>query len=366
MQTWRLMVGDVREQLALLPEASVQCVVTSPPYWGLRDYGVEGQIGMEERHTDYVSALVDVFDQVRRVLRNDGILWLNLGDCYANDGKWGGETVGKQSYLPANDRKRVGREKRVTGLKSKDLVGIPWTVAFALRDAGWWLRRDIVWNKPNPMPESVNDRPSSAHEYIFLLTKSPTYYYDAGAVKEPFAESTLREIDQDYEGLGIKDYKSAGVQNPSDVKRRIIEGARRKNEQSGDRRRVGVNDWDKRKMLREGTSQPTHSIAKQDGRHDKFYDPAGRNCRSVWTITTQPYPDAHFATFPEAIPERCIRAGSRIGDTVMDPFAGSGTTGEVALRLGRSFIGIELNPEYAELARKRIGGAAPLFAEAVS
>ncbi len=351
--TWSILVGDVREQLALLPEASVQCCVTSPPYWGLRDYGHNGQIGLEERHTDYVSALVAVFDQVGRVLRADGTLWLNLGDCYANDGKWGGETGGKQSYLGDNDRKRVGREKRITGLKPKDLVGIPWAVAFALRDAGWWLRRDIIWSKPNAMPESVTDRPSVGHEYIFLLTKSERYFYDAAAIAEPASEAMQQQIEQGYDGLGLKDYEGAGVQNPSTVKARIIANARRKSEAVGTngRNEQAVNsERDRRDQIGSFNNNP------------RLRGTLTRNARSVWTINTQPYPDAHFATFPEAIPERCIKAGSSIGDTVLDPFMGSGTTGQVALQLGRSFIGIELNPAYAEMARRRIGGACPLFA----
>lgn len=346
LQTWRLLVGDVREQLALLPEASVQCVVTSPPYWGLRDYGVEGQIGMEERHTDYVSALVDVFDHVRRVLRNDGVLWLNLGDCYANDGKCGGETGGKQSYLPDSDRKRVGREKRITMLKTKDLVGIPWMVAFALRDSGWWLRMDNIWSKPNPMPESVTDRTTRSHEYVFHLTKSASYYYDAEAIKNPPAPSTIKEIKQGYDGTSQKLFAGTGAQDASAVKSRIVKRLRDKQRGHG-RRHNGFNDrWN------DMTGAEQRAL--------------GSNARSVWTFAAANYPDAHFATFPESLPERCINAGSRVGDVVLDPFTGSGTTGEVALRLGRSFIGIELNPEYAELARKRIGGAAPLFAEAVS
>jgi DNA modification methylase len=352
MQTWRVMVGDVREQLRLLPDASVQCVVTSPPYWGLRDYGVSGQIGLEHTPYEYVEALVDVFTHLWRVLAPDGVLWLNLGDSYANDEKWGGSSSGKHVQALHGDT-GIGRGRRDTGLKPKDLVGVPWRVAFALQAAGWWLRSDVIWSKPNPMPESVTDRPTKSHEYIFMLTKSERYFYDAEAIAEPASSAMLQQMDQGYDGLGIKDYESAGVQNPSSVKARIIANARRKSDS------LGVNGRN---------VQATNSEASRRDEIGAFNNnPAlrgavTRNARSVWTITTQAYPDAHFATFPEAIPERCIKAGSRVGDLVLDPFCGSGTTGQVALRLGRCFVGVELNPQYAELARKRIGGAAPLFA----
>lgn len=376
LQTWRLLVGDVREQLATLPDASVQCVCTSPPYWGLRDYGAEAQLGLERTPEEYVEAMVGVFGDVWRVLKDDGVLWLNLGDCYATGAgavgqhpgggeqgaRWKGATARRDNGRPfingrgepqsVPTKNTVGpmtqpNRMPIEGLKPKDLVGIPWRVAFALQADGWYLRSDIIWAKPNPMPESVTDRPTKAHEYIFLLTKAERYYYSAEAIAEPASAAMVHQMEQGYDGLGLKDYEGAGVQNPSSVKARIIANARRK------------------LLHMEGTP-------RNDGERWRECDGGvaprgvGRNCRTVWTITTQPYPDAHFATFPEAIPQRCIKAGSRLGDTVLDPFCGSGTTGQVALRLGRSFIGIELNPAYAELARTRIGGAAPLFAEAVS
>jgi DNA modification methylase len=362
MRTARILVGDVRTRLRELPEASVQCVVTSPPYWGLRDYGHAEQIGMELTPKAYVAALVETFTEIRRVLKPDGTTWLNLGDCYANDGKWGGETGGKQAYLGDADRKSVGREKRLTGLKPKDLVGIPWTVAFALRDAGWYLRCDVVWHKPNGLPESVVDRPAKNHEFVFLLTRSARYFYDHEAVKEPYAESTLRELTRRYDGTARKDYAAAGVQNPSEVKRRIVESAQ-KNQAVRDRRRAGVNDWDNpnRKGVQATGPMPLHSLGKQNGRHEPVFDPGGRNRRSVWSIHTQPFPDAHFAVMPEGVAEPCILAGSRIDDVVLDPFCGSGTTGVVACRHNRHFIGIELNPAYAALAEKRIRGDAALL-----
>lgn len=357
--TWKVLVGDVREQLALLPDASVQCVVTSPPYWGLRDYGHAGQIGLEPTPDAFVQSLVEVFQCVWRVLKDDGVCWLNLGDSYAGSGPSGAsyqsETTKRRADMQSDGAFRISKtlkdrgltyaEKKPippAGLKSKDLVGIPWRVAFALQADGWYLRSDIIWSKPNPMPESVQDRPTKSHEYIFLLTKNERYFYDAVAIRQPYAPSTLTQFDQPYEGEGTKDYAGAGVKNPSDIKRRITDKQR-----GHSRRHAGFNDrWD--------------AMPKDEQQL------AGANCRSVWNIATRPYPDAHFATFPEAIPERCIKAGSRLGDTVLDTFTGSGTTGRVAIQLGRSFVGIELNPEYAALARTRIGNAAPLFAEAVS
>jgi DNA modification methylase len=347
--TWRVMVGDVRARLAELPAGSVQCCVTSPPYWGLRDYGVAGQLGLEPTPDAYVAAMVDVFAGVWRVLKDDGVLWLNLGDSYAmstkgSSGK-GDKQVSNVGTLISDRRWRIA-----DGLKAKDLVGIPWRVAFALQAAGWYLRSDVIWSKPNPMPESVTDRPTKAHEYIFLLTKSERYFYDAEAISEPASVSMLSQMEQGYDWLGIKDYEAAGVQNPSSVKARIIEGARRRAE-----------------VKRGKCYQNTGNIGMDDRwSKERRAEMTTRNCRSVWSITTQPYPEAHFATFPEAIPERCIKAGSRIGDTVLDPFTGSGTTGQVAIQCGRSFIGIELNPAYAELARTRIGGAAPLFSTEVA
>ena len=318
--SWRLVTGDCLDELPMLPAQSVQCCVTSPPYWGLRDYAHEDQLGQERTPSAYVERLVEVFRHVRRVLRDDGTLWLNLGDTYASTtkGRCGG----------------ADKQKRVTpDVPNKNLVGIPWRVVFALQADGWVLRSDVIWAKPNPMPESVTDRPTWAHEYVFLLTKQPRYSYDAAAIREPLAESTCQQFKQPYTGQATKDYAAAGAQDPSELKARIVDKQR-----GHGRRHAGFNDrWD---AMSKTEQQAT-----------------GANKRSVWTIATQPFPDAHFATYPPKLVEPCILAGSRRGDTVLDPFAGSGTTGAVACGLGRQFIGIELNPEYVQLARARIAEA---------
>lgn len=373
MADFQIITGDALTVLRTLPENSVDCCITSPPYWGLRDYGHAGQLGLEPSPAAFVEAMREVFQEVFRVLTPTGTLWLNLGDCYA--GSRGGGAPSSSSTLAGNghvgggpklrgmtsSRRRDDEpcprsDIRVEGLKPKDLVGIPWRVAFALQESGWYLRSDIIWNKPNPMPESTKDRPTKAHEYLFLLTKSPRYFYDAAAIAEPLAESTLREIAEGYNGQATKDYEGAGVQNPSAVKARIIAG------------KVPAG-WD--------TSKGNHRELL--GRYDKTHTPrpsdtkggnqgtgsmpiAGgllRNRRTVWTIPTQPFKGAHFATFPEALVEPCILAGCPEGGLVLDPFTGSGTTGAVALRHFRRFIGIELNPAYAEMATRRIAAAVP-------
>lgn len=314
--TAKVHVGDALAVLRTLPDESVNCCVTSPPYWRLRNYGVDGQLGLEETPQQFVDSLVAVFAEVRRTLRHDGSLWLNLGDCYAS-GKGGDpysgltsrwNSIWKGSKQSLTDGQFPSLSRRVAGLKQKDLVGIPWRTAFALQADGWWLRSDCIWHKPNPMPESVKDRPTKAHEYVFLLTKSARYHYDADAVKQP---STGRISGNVSPHSGADDEKM--------------------------RTRVGLNAFS-------GTG------------------PA--NLRTVWSIPTQPCREAHFATFPEALAERCIIAGCPDDGTVLDPFTGSGTTGVVAVRHGRSFVGAELNPEYAAIARRRITAEAPLFVRA--
>lgn len=327
--------GDCREVLPTLTAESVNCVVTSPPYFGLRDYGCAGQIGLEASPDEFVDELVAVFRETRRVLRSDGTLWLVIGDSYANDGKWGGHTGGK--HVKALHCSPIGRNKRYTGLKPKDLIGIPWMVAFALRSDGWWLRSDNIWSKPNPMPESVTDRCTKSHEYLFMLSKSASYYYDADAIKEPAI----------YSGLANQD--DSGFKNPESFNGKHKTGFRsstpRADKQRGhSRRHAGFNArWDSMERTEQcgGT----------------------RNKRSVWEVAPHPYPDAHFATFPPALIEPCILAGCPPGGTVLDPFGGAGTTGMVADRLGRNAILIELNPEYAAMAERRIKSDAGIFAE---
>jgi len=358
-----IICGDALTELRKLPDESANMCVTSPPYWGLRDYGTEpriwagntdcehewgdviqrthegggnsgvpkewqrpsraahtggnsgstclkcgawcGSLGLEPTPELYVQHLVEVFREVRRVLKSDGTLWLNLGDTYSAQ-RWTGSGKGQPMNKMRDGHRDINPEK-ATGLPDKNLVGIPWRVAFALQADGWWLRQDIIWAKPNPMPESVTDRCTKAHEYIFMLTKSARYWYDAEAVKEPVCEVSLKRAEYGW--------------------------------------------------------NPTKLNVALDGAHNEKFDVMGdrwvkenRNLRSVWTITTKSFPEAHFATFPPEIPELCIKAGCPKGGTVLDPFFGAGTTGMVAMRLGREFIGVELNPDYCEMARKRIHG----------
>ena len=306
----RIEFGDCRTTMRQWAAAGIkaQTCVTSPPYYGLRDYGHEGQIGLEETPDEYIKAMVEVFRCVWDVLEDDGTLWLNIGDSYARQG-------GRESDQP---RHWDGREKtsgsmhntrmaQDIGLKPKDLIGIPWMLAFALRADGWYLRQDIIWHKPNPMPESVQDRCTKAHEYIFLMSKSQKYHYDAEAMKEEATSGATG---------------AAASFKRTDSKRELaIPGQ-------------GV-----------GTHRPD--------RDDESYNET-RNKRSVWTVTTKPYAGAHFAVFPTELIEPCILAGAPVGGIVLDPFMGSGTTAQVAQDLGRQYLGCELNPEYEALQNKRL------------
>ena len=295
-----ILQGNVLERVMDIPKKSVQCVVTSPPYWGLRNYGEEDQLGLESTPEEYTDNMVKVFRGVRDAMKDDGTLWLNIGDSYASSGQFGKpdeQAIGTKGLA-------FGRAPTPKGLKVKDLVGIPWKLAFALQKDGWYLRQDIIWAKGNPMPESVKDRCTKSHEYIFLLTKSPRYYYDYKAIAEKsiYFETDKRAL------KGRVPHKSG--KSASEDNQYAIDG-------------VGFSE---------------------DGLKNK---------RSVWNINTKPSNVAHFAVFPEKIPELCIKAGSKIGDTVLDPFFGSGTTGWVAQRLQRRWIGIELNPEYVNIAKQR-------------
>jgi DNA modification methylase len=329
----RVAIGDCRALLRDLPDGVFQTCVTSPPYFGLRDYGMAAQIGLEKTPDAYVAELVAVFAEVRRVLREDGTLWLNLGDSYANDAKWGGSSGGLHaSDLHGNTG--IGRGKKSTGLKSKDLIGIPWRVAFALQADGWYLREDIIWHKPNPMPESVTDRCTRAHEYLFHFAKSPRYYHDADAIREPLAQSSVARLAQPALAVQAGSQRQPGRGGRPTV-------AWKPRSSGNIERKIAGEAENGRTNTHLGSSVPWTD------------DGSGRNRRSVWTVTTKPYRGAHFAVMPEALVEPCILAGSRPEDVVLDPFLGSGTVARVAQRLGRLWFGCELNPAYAALIAER-------------
>jgi DNA modification methylase len=336
--TCKIVVGDCLASLRAMADQSVNTCVTSPPYFGLRDYGHAGQIGLEQTPDEFVAKLVEVFREVRRVLRDDGTLWLNLGDSYAAQrsgtampaetlaGGQSGQSVDGRGHRGRGDadatrvdggtRRAAGsgpahRNASAIGLKHKDLIGIPWRVAFALQADGWTLRQDIIWHKPNPMPESVKDRCTKAHEYIFLLSKGPRYYFDSEAMKEP--------------AVGLTKGVAASFKRQNS----------------------------KRGVVQYGQSSATH----RDDRPDVSYGGDLRNRRSVWTVATKPFKGAHFATFPPDLIEPCVLAGCPEGGTVLDPFGGAGTTGLVAARNSRNSILCELNPEYAAMAAERVRGA---------
>lgn len=307
MSNFLTLIGDCIESMRGLPDASVNCCVTSPPYFGLRDYGVAGQIGLEDTPDAFVARLVEVFREVRRVLRDDGTLFLNLGDSYAGGNssvKWregSARADGQVRGDGATSRRNRNGNGAVEGVKPKDLIGIPWRVAFALQADGWYLRQDIIWHKPNPMPESVRDRCTKAHEYVFLLSKGPRYYFDSEAMKED-----------------------------------AVKGA------SG-------SSFSKGKTAAHQLGRSSEKPREEDGK---------RNRRSVWTVATKPFKGAHFATFPPDLIEPCILAGCPVGGTVLDPFGGSGTTAGVALKHGRNAILCELNPDYAALVKTRVDSIA--------
>lgn len=304
-------LGDALTVARSLPDQCVQCIVTSPPYFGLRDYGTDGQMGLEPTVKEYVANMVTLFTELRRVLRDDGTLWLNLGDSYA---------ANRSYQVVDNKHTDVGNTKASKvpdGLKPKDLIGIPWRVAFALQEDGWTLRSDIIWSKPNPMPESVRDRPTKSHEYVFLFSKSTRYHYDADAIKEPAVGGTGGDFSAKY----------AAAQPSHGTKQ----------DQTGNRQYTGFNGrWKNRENI-----------------------PETRNKRSVWTVSTKPFKGSHFATFPTDLIEPMIKAGCPAGGIVYDPFMGAGTVGVVAQRLGRHYAGSELNPEYLKMAEERIATDAP-------
>ena len=313
IQLDHIYTGDCLEVLKTLPDESVHCCITSPPYYALRDYGVDGQIGREATPKEYISRLTEVFTEVRRVLRSDGTLWLNISDTYAGKGNQG-------SYVDAKNPKgrngqAVAHNYKVEGCKPKDMIGIPWMLAFSLRDSGWYLRNDIIWMKENPMPESCKDRCSRCYEHIFLLSKSRKYFFDAKAISEPIAPATAERLKR-----GMNGGKKYGKPVPGQPQTQTINRPRAHGEIT-----------------------------------DSMINPM-RNKRDVWVVNTVPFKGGHYAAYPPKLVEPCLLAGCPEGGIVLDPFFGSGTTGMVAKQLNRHYIGIELNPEYAELAKARIGG----------
>ena len=350
-------VGDCRDLLRQMAAEGVRvnCVVTSPPYWGLRDYGIRGQFGLERTWVRHVARMRSVFRLVKDVLQDDGTLWMNYGDSYA--GAPGGGQGKNGQRASRSFTAKIGLRKRGPSIKPKDLVGMPWRVALALQADGWYLRSDIIWHKPNPMPESMADRPTKAHEYLFLLAKSDRYHYDASAIREPSSPESHARASRG---------RIAGYEPPGQTAHGGIAAPRPGVNPKAGRREVVPAGW----ASGPGShSAKDHARAKQGLRDStKFGRGAGWrtkqnasfseavvdvvpdcNCRTVWTIPTEPFSGAHFATFPQELVARCILAGSRPGDVVLDPFMGSGTVGKVATDLGRQFIGLELNPEYVEL-----------------
>jgi len=329
--------------LGTLSDSSVHCVVTSPPYYGLRDYGIDKQMGLEDTPDQYIKNMVAVFQEVYRVLRHDGTLWVNIGDSYAASGMGGNPDKSKHKKQATNRGSCGGaianrRRKAQKGLKPKDIIGVPWMLAFALRDAGWYLRQDIIWHKPNPMPESVKDRCTKSHEHIFMLAKSAHYYYDAEAIRTPVKASTLSRINQEIDKQSGSKRANGGTR-PNRPMKALLPGGHTDKQRGHPRRHAGFGDrWD---LM--GKSEQMSM---------------GANARDVWSIATRPYKGAHFATFPPELAKRCILAGCPVGGVVLDPFAGSGTTAEVAAQLGMSSVLIELNPEYENLIRERCERAA--------
>lgn len=341
-------LGDCRESMRqMLDEGfagTIQTIVTSPPYWGLRDYGVAGQLGQEPTLREFLDNMVGVFDMCRELLADDGTLWLNMGDSYASRGGPTGPQTGSQFINRQRGKaaiclanRNAGRDE---GLKPKDLVGQPWRLAFALQNAGWYLRQDIIWAKPNPMPESVRDRCTKSHEYLFLLTKSERYYFDQEAILEPVSPNTHARLSQDVQNQVGSERANGGAKTNGNMKavaRKVYPG-------SG----VGF-----------GRGSDAEERGRSRVKNNESFDaamaimPTTRNKRSVWTIPTGSFSGAHFATFPRALVEPCILAGSRAGDIVFDPFLGSGTTAQVAQALGRRWVGCELNPDYIDLQRDR-------------
>ncbi|EKG40525.1 DNA modification methylase [Pseudomonas syringae pv. avellanae str. ISPaVe013] len=347
-QLHQILVGDCIDMMRTLPDESVHTCVTSPPYYGLRDYGVDGQIGLEETPAEFIARLVDVFREVRRVLRADGTIWVNMGDSYTSvaGGYAEGGSAGKHDVVSLATRGAVRRGHRRTppdGFKAKDLMGMPWRLAFALQDDGWYLRQDIIWNKPNPMPESVRDRCTKSHEYIFLLSKSKKYYFDQAAILEPCSPNTHARLSQDVQAQIGSERANGGAKSNGNMKATV-------------RKSNGVGwghgtDSDQRQRQR-GRVKDNESMNSA-----LAIMPTERNKRSVWTVATHSFKGAHFATFPPDLIRPCILAGAPRGGVVLDPFGGAGTTSLVSMQEGRRSIICELNPDYAAMASARIDAA---------
>ncbi|WBT04854.1 site-specific DNA-methyltransferase [Brevundimonas vesicularis] len=359
-----ILIGDVRDRLREMPADSVDCVVTSPPYWGLRDYGVDGQIGLEPTLGEHLSVMVGVFEEVRRVLKPTGTLWLNYGDCYATSPN--GRSAADTKAAGTDDR--TFRDKpfsTIQGvLKAKDLCMVPNRLAIALQEAGWWVRSEIIWAKPNPMPESINDRPATSHEKIFLLSRAPRYHYDGDAVRQGLATASVSRLAQDIEAQGGSDRANGGTRPERPMK--AVRGR-----STHGRHTLGsaVPEAERREKIRAAdVAGPRHAghinhtgieqTPRGEGRNLRNYEPAPVQ---VWPIATRPFSEAHFATFPPELAERCLQAGCPAGGTVLDPFGGAGTTALVADRMGLDCTIIELNPEYAEIARRRISTEQGMF-----
>ena len=334
-------LGDCLEVLKTLPDNSVDCCVTSPPYYALRDYGVEGQLGLENSPEEYIAKMTEVFMEVYRVLKDDGTLWLNIGDSYNGNKVGNTEIVKHKCVADSNEFKK----KLWHGAKPKDLIGIPWMLGFSLRNAGWYLRQDIIWAKPNPMPESVTDRCTKSHEYIFLFSKSQKYYFDHEAIQEPAisADDLKRRIKN-----GVEEWKTDKAKDTY-----AVSGTGRSRTELYSKKKKTKN------CQYDGQEPNTMHLRREEGLPDEKY--YVRNKRDVWNVGFKPCKEAHFATFPPELIKPCILAGCRRGGVVLDPFMGSGTTALVAKGLGRDYVGIELNPEYKAIAERRLFDKFGLF-----
>ena len=367
----KIYCGDSLEVLKTIPDNSIDCGVTSPPYYGLRDYGVDGQIGLEETPEQYIKRLVSVFSEFKRVLKLEGTLWVNIGDSYAGSSKGGAHYPECTEGYKQSTNKGMVNQKNIpgayvgNGLKPKDLIGIPWMLAFALRADGWYLRQDIIWSKPNPMPESVTDRCTKGHEYIFLLSKSDRYYYDADAISEPVANSTVQRLSQNIDAQT----GSARVPGKTNGNMKAVAPRYGGNKYTRDpeifNRTKSGNAYqfrDRRNKRDVWNYEDSLIIWKWlynrigEDANDLYNDyiAESQNKNNVWTVSTKPFKEAHFATLPEELITPCILAGCPTNGVVLDMFFGSGTTGLVALKNFRNFIGIELNPEYVKMAERRL------------